>query len=120
MEYKFTQGPPVSEADVLAEAAAMGFHAFAFDSIVNEDEPIHWHEFNSVTWVIAGTGAFRDVDGKITQVSPGCRLEAPAGYLHSAFAGPPIRVVVATDMPYRQWTMPIDKDPAERPAHLVA
>jgi len=116
MEYKFTQGPPVSEADALAEAAAMAFHSFAFDVIVEEDEPLHWHEFNSVTWVIEGTGAFRDVDGKLTEVSPGCRLEAPAGFLHRALAGPPIRVVVATDTPYKQWTMPIDKDPAQLPA----
>jgi hypothetical protein len=120
MEYKFAQGPPMSEDDALAEAARMAYHGLAFDVIVDEDEPIHWHEFNSVTWVIEGTGSFRDGDGKVTEVSPGCRLEAPAGFLHSNLAGPPIRVVLATDLPYEQWTMPIDKDPAQRTEHLTA
>jgi mannose-6-phosphate isomerase-like protein (cupin superfamily) len=119
MEYKFTQGSPISEADALAEAAELGYHGLAFDLIVTEDEPIHWHEFNSVSWVIAGTGSVRYGDGTVIEVSPGCRLEAPAGLLHSALAGPPIRLVVSTDLPYEQWTMPIDKDPADRPEHLT-
>ncbi len=113
MEYKFSQGVPVAEEDALAQAADMGFHSMAFDLVVEEDEPLHWHEFNSVTWVIEGTGAFRDADGKVTKVSPGCRLDAPAGFLHSNLAGPPVRVVLATDLPGEEWTAPIDKDPAD-------
>ena len=30
----------------------MGFHAIAFDDITDEDEPLHWHEFDAVAWVI--------------------------------------------------------------------
>jgi mannose-6-phosphate isomerase-like protein (cupin superfamily) len=113
MEYRFSQGVPLTEEDALAQAAEMGFHSMAFEVIVDEDEPLHWHEFNSVTWVIEGTGAFRDGDGKVTTVSPGCRVDAPAGFLHSNLAGPPVRVVLATDLPGEQWTSPIDKDPAD-------
>ncbi len=113
MEYVFTQGDPITEADALAQAEAMGFHALAFDIAVTEDEPLHWHEFESVTWVIEGTGAFLDEHGARTEVAPGCRLQAPAGYLHRNLAGPPVRVVLATNLPYSEWTMPIDKDPAD-------
>lgn len=118
MEYLFEQGQPVSEADALAEAAALGFHALAFDQITPQDEPLHWHEFDSVSWVIEGTGAFADSDGTVTQIQPGCRLEAPAGWLHRNLAGPPVRLVVSTNLPGDRWTAPIDKDPATRPAHL--
>ncbi len=116
MEYRFSTGTPITEDQALAEAASMGFHSLAFDLVVNEDEPLHWHEFSSVAWVIEGTGAFSDGNGNVTQVAPGCRLEAPAGWLHSNLAGPPVRIVLATDMPYSEWTMPIDKDPSLLPS----
>ena len=119
MEYHFSQNAPISEADALAQAADLGFHAMTFDVITNEDEPLHWHEFDSVTWVIDGTGAFADAGGNVTQVSPGCRLDAPAGWLHRNLAGPATRVVLCTNLPGEQWTMPIDKDPADRPEHLT-
>ena len=118
MEYTFTQGSPIYEEDALAEAAAMGFHGLAFDLVVEADETLHWHEFDAVTWVIDGTGSALLGSGELVQLQPGCRLEAPAGLLHRNLAGPPMRLVLATNIPYREWTMPIDKEPADRPEHL--
>lgn len=118
MEYSFTEGSPITEADALAEGASLGFHVLAFDQTTPEDEVLHWHEFDAVTWVIDGVGSFADGDGNITQVQPGCRLEAPAGWLHRNLAGPSVRLVISTDLPFDQWTAPIDKDPASRPPHL--
>ena len=57
--------------------------------------------------------------GKVTDVGPGCRLEAPAGWLHRNLAGPPYRIVLGTNLPGDQWTRPVNKDPAERPASLM-
>jgi len=119
MDYCFTLNPPITEVDALAQAAALGFASLAFDLILTEDEPLHWHEFDSVSWVIDGTGAFADAEGNVTQVSPGCRLEAPAGWLHRNLAGPPVRIVLCTSLPGDQWTSPINKVPAERPEHLA-
>lgn len=119
MEYRFEQGSPVTEEAALAQAAEMGFHALAYDLVTPVDEPLHWHEFDAVTWVISGTGAFAVEDGTVTETEPGCRVEAPAGWLHRNLAGPTQRIVVCTNLPGEQWTAPIDKDPAERPAHLV-
>ncbi len=118
MEYEFRQDDPITEEDALEQVGQLGLNGLAFDVVVDEDEPLHWHELAAVTWVISGTGAFRDEHGNATEFAPGCRLQAPAGWLHQNLVGPPVRLVLGTDLPGEQWTMPIDKDPAERPAHL--
>lgn len=113
MDYRFELGAPITEEDALAQVAGRGLHGLAFDLHVDEDEPLHWHEFDSVTFVISGTGRFADEHGTVTETGPGCRVEAPAGWLHRNLAGPPVRLVLGTSLPGDQWTMPIDKDPAD-------
>lgn len=119
MEYVCATGPAITEAEALAEVERMGFHGLAFDQDASEDEPLHWHEFDSVSWVIEGEGRFCGEDGVVVDVGPGCRLQAPAGWLHRNLAGPRYRVVLGTNLPGDQWTTPIDKDPADRPAGLA-
>lgn len=119
MEYEFTTGGLISEAGALEQVAAMGLHGLAFDDVHADDEVLHWHEFSAVTWVISGTGSFANEHGTVTQVQPGCRLRAPAGWLHRSLAGTNTRVVVGSDLPGEAWTAPINKDPAERPAALA-
>ena len=53
MKYDFHQGGPLSEEDALAQGAEAGLHCLAFDLTVEEDEPLHWHEFEAVSWVIS-------------------------------------------------------------------
>ncbi len=65
-----------------------------------------------------GHGAFADEHGNVTQIGPGCRLQAPAGWLHRTLAGSRARVVIGTDLPGEVWTTPINKDPADRPVSL--
>lgn len=119
MDYEFTQGEPISEQEALGQIAAMGLHGLAFDDVHDEDEVLHWHEFAVVSFVISGTGSFADEHGNVTHLRPGCRLQAPAGWLHRTLAGTAVRIVIGTNLPYGEWTMPIDKDPADRPAELV-
>lgn len=118
MSYEFTIGAPITEQEALDQVAAMGLHGLAFDDAHDVDEPLHWHEFGGVTWVITGTGAFADEHGNVTQVEPGCRLQAPAGWLHRTLAGTQTRLVIGTDLPGEVWTHPINKPPADRPAAL--
>jgi mannose-6-phosphate isomerase-like protein (cupin superfamily) len=119
MDYRFEILAPITEQEALAQVAEMGFHGLAFDQDLKEDESLHWHEFDSVSFVIAGTGRFADEQGHVTEVGPGCRLQAPAGWLHRSLAGPPYRVVIGTNLPGSQWTAPLNKDPADRPASLA-
>ena len=119
MDYEFTQGEPISEQEALDQVAAMGFHGLAFDDVHDEDEVLHWHEFESVAFVISGTGSFADEHGNVTHTQPGCRLQAPAGWLHRTLAGTAVRIVLGTNLPYSEWTMPIDKEPADRPVELA-
>ena len=119
MDYEFITGAPITEEEALAQVAAMGFSGFAFDLDTAVDEELHWHEFDSISWVIAGTGSFADEHGNVFKTAPGCRLKAPAGWLHRALAGPTVRIVLGTNLPTDQWIAPIDKDPAERPASLT-
>lgn len=118
MEYEFTTGAPITEQEALEQVAAMGFHGLAFDDAHDQDETLHWHEFEAVSWVISGTGSFADEHGNVTHVEPGCRLRAPAGWLHRTLAGTRTRIVLGTNLPFEEWTEPINKDPGERPAAL--
>jgi len=120
MDYEFTTGAPITEQEALDQVAAMGFHGYTFDDVHEVDETLHWHEFASVAWVISGTGAFADERGKVMRVEPGCRLRAPAGWLHRTLAGTATRVVIGTNIPSTAWTSPLNKDPAERPEALSA
>jgi hypothetical protein len=118
MDYHFSTDEPISEQEALDKVAELGFNGLAFDNGVETDEPLHWHEFDLVAWVISGTGSFADQDGNVTETIPGCHLRAPAGWLHRDLAGTNVRIVLGTNLPNEQWTAPIDKDPADRPASL--
>ncbi len=118
MQYEFTTGEPITEHEALAQVAAMGYHGFAFDDVHEKDETLHWHEFDSAAWVISGTGSFADENGNVTLLQPGCRALAPAGWLHRSLAGTNTRVVVGTSLKFEDWTRPLNKDPAQRPAAL--
>ncbi len=119
MDNLFETGTPITEDEALAHIAELGFHALAYDEEILEDEPLHWHEFDSVVFVISGTGSFADEHGVVTETAPGCRLQAPAGWLHRNLASPFNRLVLGTNLPGDQWTAPINKDPAERPTSLA-
>jgi len=119
MDYLFETGTPITEEEALAQVAELGFHGLAFDEDLQEDESLHWHEFDSIVFVISGTGSFADEHGHVNAVGPGCRLQAPAGWLHRNLAGPPYRVVLGTDLPGDRWTAPINKELADRPASLA-
>jgi hypothetical protein len=119
MEYQFTQADPITEQEALDQVEAMGLTGLAFDDVQDEDESLHWHEFESVAFVISGGGSFADEHGNVTQTQPGCRVQAPAGWLHRTLGGTSARIVIGTNLPYAKWTMPINKDPSDRPAHMV-
>ena len=52
MEFKFTQGEPISEEEALAEAKKLGLHAFTLDTETSTDTDLHWHEFEVNLWLV--------------------------------------------------------------------
>ena len=120
MKYEFSYGDPISEEDALAKLREMGLHAFAFDVDTKTDEPLHWHEFEGAAWIISGSGSFADETGAVTQVKAGYHSRFPAGWLHRDLAGTKVRVAFGTNIPFKQWTHPINKEPSIRPAELVS
>ena len=85
-------------------------------SCIGTSSPLFHGSF--VPWVISGSGSVEDEDGKVLDLGPGCRLQAPAGYLQRALAGTNARLVIGTDLPSSEWTSPLNKKPADRPAAL--
>ena len=113
MEFTFTQGDPLTEEEALAEAEKMGLHALAIDIESSEDNELHWHEFGATLWLIEGAASLADEHGTIYEAKPGCRITAPAGWLHRALASPTHRLVVGADIPFEDWTAPLNKPPAD-------
>jgi len=109
MKFEFFTGVPISEEQALSEAAEMGLHAIAYDHQQTEDSEVHFHEFNVNIWLISGEAAFATLDGEIYEAKSGCRLSAPAGWLHQELISPTHRVVLGTNIPASEWTQPIDK-----------
>ncbi len=118
MEYEITTVAPITETEALEQVAAMGFHGLVFDDVQDRDETLHWHEFDAVTWVISGAGRIADEHDTVTELRPGCRLQAPAGFLHRTLAGTNVRLVIGTSLPGEAWTSPLNKESADRPAAL--
>ena len=113
MEFTFTQGDPITEEEALAEAQKMGLHAFAFDTEVEEDSELHWHEFKAAIWLISGEANLATEDGTVYEAKPGCRLTAPAGWLHRELTSQTHRLVIGTDIPSQDWTQPVNRPAAE-------
>jgi quercetin dioxygenase-like cupin family protein len=69
-----------TEAQALEEIAARGWHGFTTD--LDPEEDLHWHDFDSVVFVLEGTARAEFADGSIEEASVGSKIESPAGIVH--------------------------------------
>ena len=113
MKFEFTNGDPITEEEAIAEAAAMGLHIEAFDSDRAEDTELHWHDFEVNVWLISGEASYATADGTVYEAKPGCRLKAPAGWVHQELMSPTHRMVTGTNIPRAEWTEPVKKPVVE-------
>ena len=113
MEFEFVQGDPITEEEAFAEAKKLGLHAFAFDTDTQHDTDLHWHEISATIWLVSGEANVATEDGTVYHATPGCRLRAPAGWLHKELVSPTHRLVIGTDIPVESWSQPIDKPATE-------
>ena len=81
MEYTLTQGYFSTKEEALAEIAARGWHALEYDAPAQEDE-LHWHDYDSVAFVLGGTCRIVFEDGNVMECGAGARIEQPSHVLH--------------------------------------
>ncbi|MEY4269852.1 MAG: hypothetical protein RLZZ58_1068 [Pseudomonadota bacterium] len=109
--YELTEGYFTSEAEAFAEIEAMGWHAYAQDRVMTNDEELHWHDFEAVTFVVSGMLRVADEQGVVIEAGPGTRAQTGAGYLHRELAGAPHRLVFGFPIDPSEFTMPLNKPP---------
>ena len=112
MDYTLTEGHVVTEAEALAEIEARGWYGFVRDVVVEEDEELHWHDFDAVLYVMQGTARASTPTG-IVEAGPGVLAEAKAGWVHADIAGTTYRGVFGFSVDPAQMTQPINKPPVD-------
>jgi mannose-6-phosphate isomerase-like protein (cupin superfamily) len=108
MRFTNTEGHFSTEEEAFAEIAARGWHAVALD-VVGEKEEFHWHEFDSVVFIVNGIAAAEYEDGTVEAVGAGTRVEAPAGVVHRDVAGTTYRAVFGFSVDPAEMTQPVNK-----------
>jgi hypothetical protein len=98
-------------AEARAEIAARGWHAAEYDVPAEENE-LHWHDFDSVAFVLEGTSRTVFADGRVMECGSGARIESPAGVPHRA-ASPAYRAVFGFPVPPDSMSLPINKPMTE-------
>lgn len=112
MGFVLTEQHFTTEQEAMDEAAARGLHAYAVD-LPAADNELHWHDFDSVTYIVSGTARVEFEDGSVMQCGDGARIVAPAGVLHKEVSGP-YRAVFGLAIDAAEMTQPINKPPAHR------
>ncbi len=111
MGFTLTENHFSTKDAVLAEIAALGWHAIEFD-VPAEENDFHWHEFDSVIFVLEGTSRLEFEDGSVMECGSGARVQATARSLHRE-ASPAYRGVFGFSVDPAEMTHPVNKAPAD-------
>ena len=112
MGFVLTEHHFTTEQEAFDEIATRGLHGVAVDVSAEENE-LHWHDFDSVTFIVSGTARVEFEDGSVMQCGDGARIEAPAGVLHREVS-PAYRAVFGLQTDPAEMTHPVNKPPAEQ------
>jgi quercetin dioxygenase-like cupin family protein len=107
MEFSVTQGCFSSEAEALADIEARGWKAMVID-FPDETNEFHWHDFDSVVFILEGTLQSQLQDGTILTIGPGAKLEAPARVVHREVTEA-YRAVAGFSCRVRDMSQPVNK-----------
>jgi mannose-6-phosphate isomerase-like protein (cupin superfamily) len=107
MAFVLTEKHFTTEQDALDEIADRGLQAIAVNVPAVENE-LHWHDFDSVTFIVDGTARVEFEDGSVMQCGAGARIEAPAGVLHREVS-PAYRAVFGFNVDPSEMSKPINK-----------
>ena len=90
----------------LEEIAAIGWHGF--EVTLDPEEDLHWHDFDSVVFVLEGIASAEFSDGSIEEASVGTKIEAPAGIVHRT-VGASYRAIIGLSVDPAELTQPVNK-----------
>ena len=90
----------------LEEIAAKGWHGF--EVTLDPEEDLHWHDFDSVVFILEGTASAEFADGSIEEASVGAKVEAPAGIVHRV-VGESYRAILGLSVDPDELTQPVNK-----------
>ena len=108
VQHTLIEHHPVSEAQAFADIAARSWHAVALD-ILGKNEDLHWHDFDTVVYVIRGTACAVLEDGSMLKAHAGSRIEAPAGWVHRDVVESNYRAVFGFSVRPSDFTQPVNK-----------
>ena len=114
MGYTVSEGHIVTEAEALAEIEARGWYGLVRDVVVEEDEELHWHDFDAVLYVLEGTARAATPTGTV-EAGPGTLAQATAGWVHGDIAGTTYRGVLGFSVDPAKMTKPVNKPPVDLP-----
>lgn len=95
-----------SAEQALEEIAARGW--YGFEITLKPEEDLHWHDFDSVVYILEGTACAEFSDGSIEESSMGAKVEAPAGIVHRT-VGTSYRAIIGLSVDPAELTQPVDK-----------
>jgi mannose-6-phosphate isomerase-like protein (cupin superfamily) len=107
MGFVLTEKHFTTEQEALDEIADRGLCAIAIDVPAEENE-LHWHDFDAVTFIVDGTARVEFEDGSVMQCGAGARIEAPARILHREVS-PAYRAVFGFSVDPADMTQPVNK-----------
>jgi hypothetical protein len=81
VKYSMTPSCFSTREEALAEIADRGWHALEYDAPAEEDE-LHWHDYDSVAFVLGGTCRTVFEDGSVMECGAGSRIEQPSHVVH--------------------------------------
>jgi hypothetical protein len=111
VEFTLTEDYFATEAEALAEIAGRGWHAVTVD-IAAVDNDLHWHDFDSVNFILEGSHRVELEDGSVLECGPGAKIEAPGRVVHRE-CSPAYRSVFGFSVAPADMTRPLNKPPAE-------
>lgn len=113
MYFTKTENHFSTEEQAYAEIESRGWHA---KLITASAEPsLHWHDFDTLVFVLEGVAQAEYEDGTILQAQVGDRVEAHAGVVHRN-VGPSYRALLGLSVDPEQMTQPISKSVESKPA----
>lgn len=97
-----------SEQEAITEIEAMGFSALTMD-VVGAEEDFHFHEFETVVYVLDGTAAAEYPDGTVLEAGSGMVAKLPATTVHRDVPGSTYRGVFGFSVDPAEMTQPLNK-----------